>query len=155
MPHRFYSSGGIRWDTVRSPHGNLWATVGNVAEKNRRRPNRDRALSARAPRDSSRMIARSSSDLYKVKLAGRWRADSRAVTCRWPQDHPAVYTDDRAGICQFTSWITHSSIKAGLWWMISQDEQTSRWILLSQFMLQFKFTNNRQSKEEQGQEEQG
>ena len=37
--------------------------------------------------------------------------------------------------------------------MISQDEQTSRWILLSQFMLRFKFTNNGQSKEEQGQEE--
>ena len=138
MPHQFYTSGSIRWDTIRSPHGDLWATVGNLVEKKCIRPNGDRPLSARSLRDSSRMIARISSDLYKVKLAGRWRADSQAVTCRWPQDHPAVYTDYHAGICRFTSWITHSSIKAGLWWMISQDEQTSRWILLSQFMLRCK-----------------
>ena len=105
--------------------------------------------------DSSRMIERRSTDIYKGKPAGRWPANSRAFTCRSPQDHPAVSMDDHAGICRFTSWIPHSSIKAGLWWMISQDEHTSRWILLSQFMLQFKFTNNGQSKEEQGQEEQG
>ena len=151
MPQRFYSSGGTPRDTVRSPHGDLWATVRNLVEKIRRRPNGDQGISVRSSRDSSRVIERRSTDVYKGKLAGRWPADSRAFTCRSPQDHPAVTTDDRTGICRFTSWIPHSSIKAGLLWRISQDEQTSRWTLWSQFM--FKFTNNEQSKDEQGQEE--
>ena len=151
MPQRFYSSGSTPWDTVRSPHGDLWATVRNLAKKIRRRPNGDQGISVWSSGDSSRMIEQRSTDVYKGKLAGWWPADSRAFTCRSLQDHPAVSTDDRTGICRFTSWIPHSSIKAGLLWMISQDEQTSRWTLLSQFM--FKFTNNEQSKKEQGQEE--
>ena len=151
MPQRFYSSGGTPRDTVQSPHGDLLATVWNLAEKIRRRHNGDRGISVWSSGDSSRMIERRSTDVNKGKLARRWPADSRAFTCRSPQDHPAVSMDDRTGICRFTSWIPHSSIKAGLLWMISQDEQTSRWTLLSQFM--FKFTNNGQSKEEQGQEE--
>ena len=40
-------------------------------KKKRRRPNGDWPLSAQSPRDSSRMIARRSSDIYKGKLAGR------------------------------------------------------------------------------------
>ena len=151
MPQRFYSSGGTPWDTVRSPHGDLRATVRNLAEKICRRPNGDQGISLRSSGDSSQVIKRRSTDVYKGKLAGRWPADSHAFTCRSPQDQPVVSTDDRTGICRFTSWIPYSSIKAGLLWMISQDEQTSRWTLLWQFI--FKFTNNGQSKEEQGQEE--
>ena len=151
MPERFYSSGGIPWDTIRSPHGDPWATVQNLAEKNCRQPNGDWPLSVRSLRDSSRMIAQRSSDVYKGKLAGRWFADSQAITCRSPQDHPAVYMGDHAGISWFPLWIPHNSIKVGLWWMISQDEQTSRWILLLQFILRFKFRNNGQAKQEEGQ----
>ena len=147
MPQRFYSSGSI---PVRSLHGDPWATVRNLAEKNCRRPNGDRPLSVRSLRDSSRMIARTSSDIYKGKLAGQLFRDSRAITCRSPPDHPAVYMGDRAGIPLFPPWIPHSSIKAGLWWMISQDEQTSRWILPLQFILRFKFRNNGQAKQEEG-----
>ena len=151
MPQRFYSSGGTPRGAVRSPHGDLWATVQNLVEKIHRRPNGHWGISVRSSGDSSRVIERRSTDIYKGKLARRWPADSRAFICRSPQDHPVVTTDDRTGIWRFTSLIPHSSIKAGLLWMISQDEQTSRWTLLLQFML--KFTNNGQSKEEQGQEE--
>ena len=97
MPQRFYSSGSIPRDTVRSMHGDPWATVQNLAKKIRRRPNGDRSFSAWSPRDSSWIIARRSTDVYKGKLAGRWPTDSCAVTCRSPQDHPAVYTDDCVG----------------------------------------------------------
>ena len=96
MPQPFYSSGGTPWDTVRSPHGDPWATVRNLAEKISRRPNGDQWISVRSSGDSSRMIERRSTDDYKGKLAGRWPADSRAFTCRSPQDHPAVSTDDRS-----------------------------------------------------------
>ena len=52
-----------------TPSGNRTATVGNLVEKIRRRPNGDRLFSARSPQDPSRIIARKSTDDYKGKLA--------------------------------------------------------------------------------------
>ena len=141
MPERFYSSSGIPWATVR-----------NLVEKKRLRPKRDLPLSVRPPLDSPLMIARRSNGVYKRKLAG---GDSQ-IPCRSPICHRSIIarlpTSDRRGICRFPPWIPHSSIKAGLWWMSSQDEQTSRWILLLQFItLRFKFRNNGQGNQEEGQ----
>ena len=130
----FSSSAGTQWDPVRSPLGDPWATVGNLAEKIHRRPNGDQPFSARSSQDPSRIIVRRSTDGYKGKPIGQRSADSHVVTRKAPLDDPPINTDDRAEIHRLTFWIPHSSIKAGLLWMNSQDEQTSRWILLSQFM---------------------
>ena len=126
MPPHFSSSGG-----------DPWATVGNVAVKIRRRSNGDLAFSVRWPHDASRVIEWRSADAYKGTHAW-WRScDSRAVIREAPFDDPAIETDDRKGIRRLTPWIPHSSInRAGLWWRSSQDAQTSRWILLSQFIVQ-------------------
>ena len=134
MPHRFSSSGGAPWDTVRAPCGDPWATVGNLAEKIHLRPNGDRPFSVRSSPDASHVIERRSADAYKGSPVRRRSCDSRTVTREAPFDDPPISTDNRAGIRRLTPWIPHSSIKAGLSWRSSQDEQTSRWILLWQFM---------------------
>ena len=134
MPRRFSSSAGTPWDTVRAPRSDLWATVGNLAEKIRQQPNGDRPFSVRSSPDASRVIERRSADAYKGSPVWRRSCDSRSVTREAPFDDLPISTDDRAGIRRLTPWIPHSSIKAGLSWRSSQDAQTSRWILLSQFM---------------------
>ena len=137
MPPHFSSCAGAPCDIVRSPSGDPWATVGNAAVKICWRPNGDLAFSVRWPHDASRVIERRSADAYKGTPTWRDSCDSSAVTCEAPFDDPAIETDDRAGIRRLTPWIPHSSInKAGLWWRSSQDAQTSRWILLSQFIVQ-------------------
>ena len=137
MPPHFSSSASAPWDTVRSMRGDPWATVGNLAVKIHRGPNGDLAFSVRWPHDASRVIERRSADAYKGTPAWWPSCDSRAVTREAPFDDPAIATVDRAGIRQLTPWIPHSSInRAGLSWRSSQDAQTSRWILLSQFIVQ-------------------
>ena len=134
MPPRFSSSAGAPWDTVQSPRGDLWATVANLAEKIPRRPNGDRQFSVRSLPDASCVIERRSADGYKGSPAWRRSCDSCVVTHEALFDDPPISMDDRAGIRRLTLWIPHSSIKAGLLWRSSQDAQTSRWILLLQFM---------------------
>ena len=137
MPPHFSSSTGAPWYTVRAPRGDPWATVGNVVVKIRRRPSGDLAFCVRSPQDASRVIERRSADAYTGTPAWRRSCDSRAVTREAPFDDPATDTDDRAGIRRLAPWIPHSSInRAGLSWRSSHDAQTSRWILLSQFIVQ-------------------
>ena len=152
MHQQIHSSGGIPRDTVRLPLGDPWATVWNIAEKKRRRPNGDQPLSVQPPRGAPQIIAWRTTGVYKRKLTG-WRlADFKPITSRSPLDHARFPTGDRPGICRCPPWTPHSSIKAGLWWMSSQDKQTSRWILLLQFItLTFKYRNNGQGRQEEGQ----
>ena len=137
MPPHFSSSAGAPWDTVRSLSGDPWATVGKVAVKIRRRLNGDLAISIRWPHDASRVIEWRSADAYKGTPTWRPSCDSCAVTHEAPFDDPATATEDRARIRWLTPWTPHSCInRAGLTWRSSQDAHTSRWILLSQFIVQ-------------------
>ena len=132
-----HSSGGILRDTVWPSGGDLWATVRNLEEKIHSRPNEDRPLSVRPPRDSPRMIAQRSSGVYRRKLIGRWLADVPLVpgeaTARQSLDHRMMYCRRPKGDLPITTGTPLNSIKAEFWRKSSQKPSMNNSYLLLTF----------------------